>query len=110
MQPPLPSRAGGKGFRVSGIDSGFRGCGLRRSPGLAACPKERGTTARPSQPAGEFPAYFHLTDQWRAPNETLPPYSRAAATVLHRLPGTESAVIVAELRRPGMAGTPHCSG
>jgi hypothetical protein len=28
--------------------------------------------------------------------EFLPPYSRAAATVLHRLPGTESAVIVAE--------------
>jgi hypothetical protein len=28
--------------------------------------------------------------------EFLPPYSRAAATVLHRLPGTESAANVAE--------------
>ena len=28
--------------------------------------------------------------------EFFPPYSRAAATVFHRLPGTESAAIVAE--------------
>jgi hypothetical protein len=37
--------------------------------------------------------------------EFLPPYSRASATDLHRLPGTESAVIVAERRRPRLVGT-----
>jgi len=35
--------------------------------------------------------------------EFLPPYSRAAATGLHRLPGTESAVNVAERRPSRMA-------
>jgi hypothetical protein len=34
-------------------------------------------------------------EQWRARN-FFPPYSRAAATAFHRLPGTESAVNVAE--------------
>src|SRR6266700_2656799 len=37
--------------------------------------------------------------------EFLPPYSRAAATGLHRLPGAESAMNVAERRRPRVAGT-----
>jgi hypothetical protein len=37
--------------------------------------------------------------------EFLPPYSRAAATGLHRLPDTESAVNVAERRRHRLAGT-----
>lgn len=37
--------------------------------------------------------------------EFLPPYSRAAATGLHRLPGTESAVMVADQRRFRLAET-----
>jgi hypothetical protein len=62
--------------RVSGIVSGLRGCGLRRSPGLAEL-----------RPCG-LPALKFRTV---ARAEFFPPYSRAAATVLHRLPGTESA-------------------
>ena len=66
---------------MSGIVSGFRGCGLRRSPGSAVLHR----AAFPFRKIGTV-----------ARAEFLPPYSRAAATVLHRLPGTESAVNVAE--------------
>jgi hypothetical protein len=71
-----------KVVRVSGIVSGLRGCGLRRSPGSA----ELRRAAFP--PRKKFGAVARA--------EFLPPYSRAAATVFHRLPGTESAAIVAE--------------
>ena len=80
-----------KVVRVSGIVSGFRGCGLRRSPGSAALPR----AAFPPRSIGAV-----------ARAEFLPPYSRAAATGLHRLPGTESAVNVAE--RFGIAVWPGC--
>src|ERR1700688_3346849 len=70
-----------KVVRVSGIVSGFRGCGLRRSPGSAEL-------RRAAFPPRKFRAVARA--------EFLPPYSRAAATVLHRLPGTESAANVAE--------------
>ena len=70
-----------KVVRVSGIVSGFRGCGLRRSPGSAAL-------RRAAFPLPKFRTVARA--------EFLPPYSRASATGLHRLPGTESAVIVAE--------------
>jgi hypothetical protein len=71
-----------KVVRVSGIVSGLRGCGLRRSPGSAELRR------------AAFPPRKKFRAVARA--EFLPPYSRAAATVLHRLPGTESAVSVAE--------------
>ena len=81
MQPPLPARAGGKGcprvrdrFRLSRL----------RTPSVSWL----GGTAPRGLPAPEFRAVARA--------EFLPPYSRAAATVLHRLPGTESAVDVAE--------------
>jgi hypothetical protein len=71
-----------KVIRVSGIVSGLRGCGLRRSPGSAELRR------------AAFPPRKKFRAVARA--EFLPPYSRAAATVFHRLPGTESAVNVAE--------------
>src|SRR5271169_886677 len=70
-----------KVVRVSGIVSGFRGCGLRRSPGSAEL-------RRAAFPPRKFRTVARA--------EFFPPYSRAAATVLHRLPGTESAANVAE--------------
>ena len=80
-EPPLPARAGGKGcprvrdrFRLSRL----------RTPSVSWL----GGTAPRGLPAPEFRAVARA--------EFFPPYSRAAATVLHRLPGTESAVIVAE--------------
>jgi hypothetical protein len=81
VQPPLPSRAGGKGcprvrdrFRLSRL----------RTPSVSWL----GGTSPRGLPAPRFRTVAHA--------EFLPPYSRAAATVLHRLPGTESAVDVAE--------------
>ncbi len=80
-EPPLPSRAGGKGcprvrdrFRLSRL----------RTPSVSWL----GGTAPRSLPAPEFRTVARA--------EFLPPYSRASATGLHRLPGTESAVNVAE--------------
>src|ERR1700688_2415056 len=78
--------------RVSGIVSGFRGCGLRRSPGSAEL---RRAAFPPQQVLGGLyvqPAPVRTV----AHAEFFPPYSRAAATVFHRLPGTESAVNLAE--------------
>ena len=66
---------------MSGIVSGFA---VADSVGLLA---RRYIAAWSSRPE-EIRTVTHA--------EFLPPYSRAAATVLHRLPGTESAVIVAE--------------
>src|SRR5580700_10926407 len=71
-----------KVVRVSGIVSGFRGCGLRRSPGLAELRR------------AAFPPWEKIRTVARA--EFFPPYSRASATAFHRLPGTESAVQVAQ--------------
>src|SRR6202043_1591111 len=78
-EPPLPARAGGKGcprvrdrFRLSRL----------RTPSVSWL----GGTAPRGLPAQEFRTVARA--------EFLPPYSRAAATVLHRLPGTESAVHV----------------
>jgi hypothetical protein len=79
---------------MSGIVSGFA---VADSVGLLA---RRTYAARPSRPKNKAVA--------RA--EFLPPYSRAAATVFHRLPGTESTVIVAKRSGPGMARNPHCFG
>ncbi len=84
-----------KVVRVSGIVSGFRGCRLRRSPGSAAMRR----AAFPPRAIGAV-----------ARAEFLPPYSRAAATGLHRLPGAESAVNVAERWRPRLVGDAAAPG
>ena len=88
-EPPLPSRAGGKGcprvrdrFRLSRL----------RTPSVSWL----GGTAPRGLPAPAFGTVARA--------EFFPPYSRAAATGLHRLPGTESAVNVAErFAWPGLA-------
>src|SRR5258708_7671177 len=69
-----------KVVRVSGIVSGFAAAD---SVGLLA---RRYCAARPSRPG--------IRDSGL--RGTTPPYSRASATGLHRLPGTESAVDVAK--------------
>jgi len=80
MEIPLSRLAReAKVVRVSGIVSGFAAAG---SVGLLA---RRHYAARPSRPSVRSSGSRGIT----------PPYSRASATGLHRLPGTESAMNVA---------------
>ena len=82
MQPPLPSRAGD---RLSRVRDRFRLSRLR--------------TPSVSWLGGIAPRGLPVPGLGTvARAEFLPPYSRASATGLHRLPGTESAVDVAEGR------------
>src|SRR5258706_6467050 len=81
MEIPLSRLAReAKVVRVSGIVSGLAAAD---SVGLLA---RRHCAARPSRPGIRDSGSRGIT----------PPYSRASATGLHRLPGTESAVNVAE--------------
>ena len=73
--------------KVVACPGSFPAFAIADSVGLLAW---RNFPARPSHPEMRAVA--------RA--EFLPPYSRAAATVLHRLPGTESAVDVAKRCAP----------
>ena len=69
---------------MSACPGSFPAFAVADSVGLLAW---RNCAARPSRPAKSRAV---------ARAEFFPPYSRAAATVFHRLPGTESAAIVAE--------------
>ena len=80
-EPPLPPRAGGTG--CPRIRDRFRLSRLR-TPSVSWL----GGTAPRGLPVPAFETVVHA--------EFPPPYSRAAATGLHRLPGTESAVKVAK--------------
>ena len=82
--PPLPLARELKVVPMRTHEHARAGLRLRRSPGLAACPKCVGLRrGLPNPDYGDLPI-LSLTDSGRA--EELPPYSRAAATDFHRLP------------------------